>query len=131
MDSPHFFVDRSLGAVQVPRLLRDAGWILTTLVEQYGRPADEGVSDVEWLTLCGMRRWAVLMKDTRIRYRTAEREALTTAGVTAFCLGSGNLRSAEMAAIFIQHRELIWERAREGKPSIWVLSHAQARFASL
>lgn len=53
MEPPHLFVDRSLGAVQLPQLLRDAGWLLTTLVEHYGRPGDEAVADVDWLTLCG------------------------------------------------------------------------------
>ena len=81
MAPPHFFVDRSLGAVQVPQLLRDAGWLLTTLVEHYGKPEDEAVADVDWLALCGERGWPVLMKDEKIRYRTAEREALVEAGV--------------------------------------------------
>jgi len=72
MDSPHFFVDRSLGGVAVPRLLRAAGWELTTLAEHYGKPADEWVDDVDWLALAGQHNWPVLMKDAHIRYRTAE-----------------------------------------------------------
>ncbi|MCL2541912.1 MAG: hypothetical protein FWE71_05545 [Nocardioidaceae bacterium] len=131
MESPHFFVDRSLGAVQVPQLLRDAGWLLTTLVEHYGKPADESVADVDWLRLCGERRWPVLMKDEKIRYRSAEREALTTAGVTAFCLAGGNLRSAEMAEVFIQHQGVVWEKAAAGGAAIWVLSRHQARLTEL
>jgi hypothetical protein len=128
---PHFFVDRSLGAVQVPQLLRDAGWLLTTLVEHYGKPEDEAVADVGWLALCGERGWPVLMKDEKIRYRTAEREALVEAGVTAFCLASGNLRSTEMAEVFIGHRDVVWEKAAEGGASIWVLSRQQARLTEL
>lgn len=131
MESPHFFVDRSLGAVQVPRLLRDAGWILTTLTEHFGKPADESVADVDWLALCGKEGWPVLMKDERIRYRAAERQALVDARVTAFCLASGNLRSAEMAAIFVQHQDLIWEKATIGGAAIWVLSRQRARLTKL
>lgn len=131
MEPPHFFADRSLGAVQVPQLLRDAGWLLTTLVEHYGKPDDEAVADVDWLALCGERGWPVLMKDERIRYRTAEREALVEAGVTAFCLASGNLRSADMAAVFIRHRDVVWERAAQGGAAIWVLSRHQARLTEL
>jgi hypothetical protein len=131
VESPHFFVDRSLGAVQVPQLLREAGWILTTLVEHYEKPTDESVADVEWLGLCGEHGWPVLMKDEKIRYRTAEREALVEAGVTAFCLGSGNLRSAEMAEIFIQHRDVVWETAARGGAAIWVLSRQQVRLTEL
>lgn len=127
METPHFFLDRSLGAVQVPRLLRDAGWVITTLMEHYGKPADESVSDVDWLTLCGERGWPVLMKDARIRYRAAERKALVGAGVTAFCLASGNLRSAEMAEIFLRHQHDVWQAATTGGAAIWVLSRQQAR----
>ena len=131
MESPHFFVDRSLGAVQVPKLLREAGWSLVTLAEHYGKPADEGIADVDWLGLCGERGWPVLMKDAKVRYRAAERDALVQAGVTAFCLASGNLPFAEMAAVFIQHRRVVWEKAAEGGAAIWVLSKAQARLTSL
>lgn len=131
MESPHFFVDRSLGAVQVPRLLREAGWLLTTLAEHYGKPADESVPDVVWLALCGERGWPVLMKDEKIRYRSAEREVLIDAGVTAFCLASANLRSAEMAEIFIKHQDLVWRRAAAGGAAILVLSRAQARLTEL
>lgn len=131
MESPHFFVDRSLGAVQVPQLLREAGWILTTLVEHYGKPADESVADVDWLALCGAQGWPVLMKDEKIRYRAAEREALVNAGVTAFCLSSGNLTSANMAEVLIQHRDVVWERAAVGGAAIWVLSKQKARLTEL
>ncbi len=131
MESPHFFVDRSLGAVQVPQLLRHAGWLLTTLVEHYGKPEDETVADVDWLALCGEQGWPVLMKDEKIRYRAAEREALVEAGVTAFCLASGNLRSADMAEVFVRHRDVIWEKAAAGGAAIWVLSRHQARLAEL
>ncbi len=33
---PDFFVDRSLGRLAVPKLLRDAGLTLVTLAERYG-----------------------------------------------------------------------------------------------
>jgi PIN like domain len=62
---PERFVDRSLGRVQVPRILRAAGLRLMTLAERYGRPADESVTDVEWLEEAGRRDW-VVMKDERI-----------------------------------------------------------------
>jgi hypothetical protein len=57
---PERFVDRSLGRVQVPRILRAAGLRLMTLAERYGRPADESVTDVEWLEEAGRRDWVVM-----------------------------------------------------------------------
>lgn len=131
MEPPHFFVDRSLGAIEVPQFRRHAGWLLTTLVEHYGKPADESVADIDWLALCGERGWPVLMKDEKIRYRNAEREALVEAGVTAFCLASGNLRSADTAEVFIQHRDVVWEKGAEAGAAIWILSRKQARLTEL
>jgi hypothetical protein len=74
---------------------------LRTLSEFYGTPTDELVADVEWLQLAGTQGWPVLMKDQRIRYRPAERQALVEHGVQAFCLTGGNLRAADMAAHFL------------------------------
>lgn len=123
----HFFVDRSLGDITVPRLLREAGWKLTTLAEHYGKPADESVEDVDWLALAGRNRWPVLMKDAEIRRRTAERAALVSAGVRAFCLASGNLKSAEMAGLLIQHQTAIWQHAAGAGPGLWVVSRREVR----
>jgi hypothetical protein len=50
---PDLFLDRSLGRLQVPRLLRDTGLRLVTLSEHYGIPSDEDVADVDWLELAG------------------------------------------------------------------------------
>ena len=73
---PDLFLDRSLGRIKVPRLLRAAGLRLTTLAENYGIPTDERVADDDWLELAGSRGWVVFMKDTRIRYNRPEREAV-------------------------------------------------------
>jgi hypothetical protein len=50
----------------------------------------------------GKRRWIVLTKDDRIRYRVTERTALASAAVRAFVLTSSQLQGAEMAAAFIE-----------------------------
>ena len=50
---PDLFLDRSLGRVQVPTLLRAAGLRVRTLAEEYGMPADESVTDVDWLAHAG------------------------------------------------------------------------------
>ena len=98
---PDLFLDRSLGRRQVPAQLRAQGLRLQTLAEVYGIPADEDITDVEWLEMAGGRGWPVLMKDERIRYRAVEREALIAHSVQAFCLTSGNLRAADMAERFL------------------------------
>lgn len=117
-EHPHFFVDRSLGRLQVPRLLRDAGWALTTLAEHYGIPADEQVDDVDWLRLAGERGWAVLMKDDRIRRRPVEIAALRDAKVHAFCIANANLRFHEQAELFLRHEAHILARCAEPGPTL-------------
>lgn len=127
MAQPVFFVDRSLGRVRLPNMLRDRGWHLITLAEHYGVPRDEEVTDVEWLNLAGQRGWSVLMKDTRIRYRSTERGALASAGVKAFCLTSGNLGASLMVDCFERHRDAIWSAARGEGPLLMALTALEIR----
>jgi PIN like domain len=48
-DLPHVFVDRSLGALQLPRLLRAAGVQLTTMREHYGEQLSQATEDPDWI----------------------------------------------------------------------------------
>ncbi len=122
-DEPvEFFLDRSLGGRQVPALLRAAGLHVMTLSDVYGIPADEAVSDVEWLERAGHTEWVVLMKDERIRYRPSERAALIDHGVKAFCLTSGNLKAAQMAEAFLNRIAAISEACRAPGPFLYAVS---------
>lgn len=94
---PELFLDRSVGRIKVPRLLRTEGLRLVTLAEHYGVPADDRVTDVEWLRLVGERRWLAVMKDDRIRYVNAERQALLDHEVRAVVLTNASLSAPEMA----------------------------------
>lgn len=127
MAGPHFFVDRSLGRLRVPNLLRKDNWSLVTLAEHYGIPADEAVSDVDWLELAGQNRWPALMKDEKIRYRPAERAAVWVHDVRAFYLTSGNLTGQQMADLFISNREVIWRLAAETGPALFAVSRGAVR----
>jgi hypothetical protein len=64
---PKFFLDRSLGRVAIPALLRADGWELVTLAEHYGVPEDERIADTEWIQDAAEHGWPILMKDKRIR----------------------------------------------------------------
>ena len=128
---PDLFIDRSLGRLQVPTLLRAAGLHVHTLAEVYGIPADEKVTDVEWLTRAGTEGWAVLMKDERIRYRPAERAAVLTAKVQGFCLVKGNLRAAAMADIFISAIEDIATACQSPGPYLYAVSTTGLRRVEL
>lgn len=118
---PDLFLDRSLGRVKVPALLREAGLRLVTLAEHYGIPQDESVVDEEWLALAGTQGWVVLMKDARIRYNPAEREAVKRHAVQAFCLSNQNLTAAAMAARFLDNLDAIAEAATSSGPFIYAV----------
>jgi hypothetical protein len=128
---PEFFLDRSLGRRQVPDLLRASGLRLRTLAEVYGVPADEAVEDVEWLARAGDEGWPVLMKDDRIRYRPAERAAVVSHRVQAFCVTSGNLRAAVMAERFIAVADGILRACDEAGPFVYTVSATGLRRVDL
>ena len=118
---PDLFLDRSLGRITVPSLLRAAGLRLTTLAEHYGVPADETVTDEEWLSLAGSRGWAVFMKDARVRYNLAEREAVRTHRVRCFCLSNQNLAAEAMAAQFLGNLDAIVDACADDGPFIYAV----------
>lgn len=103
---PTVFVDRSLGRIQVPQLLRAAGAELVTLAEHYGVPADEQLADM-WIAEPARRGWIAFMKDFAIKRRPAEAQAILESGARCFCLPNANLRAAAMAQRYIDSLERI------------------------
>jgi len=97
----------------VPDALRSAGAAVHVMADVYGERIGQDLADAEWLRDAGDKGWVVLMKDDKIRYRPAELEALTTAGVRAFCLTNANLRGVEMAQRFVDQLLKIQRIARE------------------
>lgn len=68
---PRIFLDRSLGRLEVPGLLRRAGLNLITLAEHYGIPEDEKIKDTVWLELVGTKGY---LRSQKIRkYGTTKR----------------------------------------------------------
>lgn len=126
---PDLFVDRSLGRLQVPALLRAAGLRLTTLAERYGVPADETIDDERWLTDAGERGEVVFMKDARVRYNAAEKAAIVRHHLRCFCLARRDLGAADMAGRFLDNLKRI-ERACE-TPGPFVYAVHAARIEQL
>lgn len=118
---PDLFLDRSLGRIQVPNLLRDAGLRLVTLAEHYGIPADEGIADEEWLELAGRNDWIVLLKDARIRSRTIERDTVKRFDVRCFCITRQDLTASQMAERYLHHLDAITEACAAPGPFIYAV----------
>jgi hypothetical protein len=122
---PDLFLDRSLGRIKVPQLLRAAGLRLVTLAEHYGIPADESIADDEWLELAGSRGWVVFMKDTRVRYNRPEREAVKAHRVRCFCLANQSLSGPDMSARFLDNLPAIARACDEPGPFIYAVYQAR------
>ncbi len=59
--------------------------------------------DAEWLAVAGQKRWIVVTRDERIRYRAAAKQAIRRAKVRAFVLAAqGDLRADMLAQNFLK-----------------------------
>ena len=114
-----FFVDRSLGRKHLADALRELGYTAHTMASVYGERAAQELQDEQWLTDVGKHGWVVLMKDDAIRRRPAERDALSAAGVRAFCLTNAQLRAPEQTARFVENIHRIVRRASQPGPYIY------------
>lgn len=92
-DALVFFIDRSLGKKTIADALKQEG--AEVYVHDDLFPADTA-SEV------GKRKWVVLTKDIRIRYRTPERLAVKTNNIAMFALTARNCQGSEMADIFVK-----------------------------
>ncbi len=97
-DSPVFFLDRSLGNQTVADALRQK----EASVEIHDDHFSQDAKDEVWLKSVGEKGWIVITKDKKIRYRKNESLAVKKANARLFVLVSGELRSDEMADIFIK-----------------------------
>jgi hypothetical protein len=126
---PHVFVDRSLGAVQLPAMLRQAGFVLTAMREYYGEAQAQRVTDFEWIALTAQRGWIGFHKDAKIRRNEVERRAVLDTGARMFCLPRADITAADAAARFIRNLSAIVAAAQGHGPYIY--SVQQNRIARL
>ena len=122
---PNLFIDRSLGRLKVPRLLREAGLSLVTLAERYGVPEDETVSDETWLKDAGELGEVVFLKDRRVRYNEAEKAAIVRYSVRCFCIPRADLDATVMAARFVQNLHRIVAACAAEGPFVYAVHDAR------
>lgn len=113
-----FFVDRCLGRSVVERL-RGAGF----RVEHKDDHFEPTTDDATWLTEVGKSGWVVLTRDTRIRRRRDERNAVMTAGLRFFSLqtkrgegGRRGLTGEDIAQLLLDNMQKITRLALEHPP---------------
>jgi predicted nuclease of predicted toxin-antitoxin system len=92
-----FFLDHNFGSVVVASALREAGY----KVEVLGDNFPSNCKDEEWLQEVGRRGWVVLSKDRNFRYRRFEWDAFQRAGVAAFVLTVGDLSGQAVSTLLL------------------------------
>jgi hypothetical protein len=118
---PEFLADRDLGK-RVVEVLRAAGAVVHTLPEVFGEESAQLAADTEWIAAAGQYGWVALSKNKRIRYVTAEREALAEHGVPLFALVNGSMDLKAMAKAFLAALPRILELCESHLGgSVWIV----------
>jgi len=129
---PHVFIDRSLGALQLPAMVREAGFTLTTMREHHGEAEAKLVADVEWIALTAERGWIGFHKDAEIRRNEVERQAVVATKARMFCMPRADITAADLAARYISNLPAITAAAQSPGPYIYsVQPHQVVRLPML
>ncbi|MEV5559486.1 hypothetical protein AB0L44_38015 [Nonomuraea wenchangensis] len=107
-----FFLDRGLGSVIVPTALREAGWIVETMDERYGKDRSQHIPDQQWIEEATIRGDVLLCKDIEIASNPLEAQALYVSGARAFALANAALPGQEMFRRFLLHEASIVNHAK-------------------
>lgn len=124
---PTIFVDRSLGAIQVPALLRTAGLSIVTMREHYGEEAAQSVKDEEWIEMTAVNGWLAFNKDDAIRRNAVERDTVLATGARLFCVPSANITAQLVADRFVRNLIAIATAARSQGPYIYAVYYSTIR----
>jgi hypothetical protein len=105
-----FFTDRDLGK-QFGTILTSAGLTVERHADHFAHDAPDEV----WLREVGRRGWIALTHDSRIRYKTTERDAVIEHGV-ALLVVVGKIPFAELAKAFLATMPRIEHFLASNKP---------------
>ena len=107
-----FFIDRSLGKKTIANALKRAGAEVYVHDDLFAADTE----DESWLREVGKRKWVVLTKDRKIRYRTSERLAVKAADIAMFTLTARDCQGSEMADIFVEAFPRIIRFLKKNRP---------------
>jgi len=81
--------------------------------------------DEVWLAEVGRRNWIVITRDSRIRYRVVEREAVIANGVRVISLTGRNLAFDELGSTFAEAADVV-ERFVEHNPGPFIATMSRS-----
>ncbi|MCZ6794070.1 MAG: hypothetical protein O7J95_10715 [Planctomycetota bacterium] len=125
---PHeyiFFVDRSLGKIEFPRRLREAGLD----VRVHDKVFSPDAADVEWIRETGVRGWVAFAADEAIVRRDIEFRAVVDSGARILVPGLRKRPSRERADLIVLALPAVF-RFLSRNPPPWVAKVLPGRKAT-
>jgi hypothetical protein len=115
-----YFIDRSLGSVILPRILREDDWQVTTMDERYGADASQSVADSDWIERMAQLGEIALTSDKKIGKVPIQAEAIRRSSARILVIDA-NMTARRQAARLMANRIGI-ERLAGSRPGPWVVS---------
>ncbi|WP_435081451.1 hypothetical protein [Clavibacter michiganensis] len=110
-----FFLDRGLGSRIIADGLREAGWVLETMDERYGRQRSQKLRDEHWIREASDAGDVILCKDSRIAWNRLEAEAVLYNGARLFALSSSNATGPQMLQMLLDSERRIFAQASSSR----------------
>jgi hypothetical protein len=128
VNQARFLLDRSLGQLILPSRLRDAGWDVRTLAEEFGDQRAQQMQDEEWIGEGAKAGYMMLAKDHRLAARPLEAYAIYAHDAKVVVFARGDLTAGKMGDLCIQYEQKIHGLALAPGPFVFSISaHGIAR----
>ncbi len=111
-----FFIDRGLGAHQIPSALRSAGWRVTTMRDRYGEQSGQNLADATWIRDATLARELVITKDHMVAHQPAEAQTIYMCNAGVFAFANANLTGEQMIQILLDQEAGIHRWASRVRP---------------
>lgn len=117
---PAVFINRSLGAIQLPAALRDVGYCVTTMREMYGEQGGQNLTgDEKWIREVAARGLVIFSADNR-SLCGQHKPTIIECGAKVFIVPHSNkLRGRDQIQRFVDHRFRIAMKASKPGPMIY------------
>ena len=128
MNPVRFLLDSSLGQLVLPARLRDAGWDVRTLAEEFGDRRAQQMQDQEWIGEGAKAGYILLAKDHRLASRPLEAYAIYAHDAKVVVFARGDLTAEKMGDLCVQYELKIHGVALAPGPFVFSISaHGIAR----
>lgn len=122
MTRARFLLDRSVGGRILVTRLRESGWDVRTLAEEYGDARAQAMSDEEWIAAGTVAGYILLTKDHRVASRPLQALAITVNDARVVTFARGDLTAGAMGDLCLAHEKAIHRLAAVQPPFVFSLS---------